>query len=171
MRMRSSEGVGMAAMHLPSALACVAVFLCSGCYSWTAIQPTELPQLNGGHIRQIGTTYTGDSVAAVYEVSVAHVLAPDGRTVEAKGEFDARLEGLAGQHLEFAHPVISELEDGTLVVQGANRGRTTIPLNEVERVEVSQFDSGLTTLFSMAMILAGIGLGSVAAYAIISNSD
>ena len=111
--------------------------LTAGCYTWEPIKPTELPKLSGAAVAT-GTVASGTNRGQVIAVSVAHVEAPDGRLVEIKGEFDARVELTNGQTVTFTHPVRAQVDGFHLTVQGGNRPPTSFPLNQVRVVTVSQ---------------------------------
>jgi hypothetical protein len=114
------------------------------------IKPTELPKLNGSS--SVGTISAGRHVVIA---SVAQVERPDGTMAEIKGQFDARIT-VAGNTSEYEHPVDSAIEGTDLKVRAGNRALTAIPLERIERLEVSQYD-GLKTM----LLWTGIGLGFV----------
>jgi len=109
----------------------------AGCHSWVPIRPTELPKLNG---------------------TSAQVQQPDGTPVDVVEPFDASVTMRSLLPLQFNHPVRSTVEGKDLVVQGANRGRTAFPLQEVTSVEVSQPDPVKTAVLASVFVGAAIGL-------------
>jgi hypothetical protein len=135
----------------------VATLLSSGCYSWAAIKPTELPKLNGS-----STTSTAGGGHTLVLQTVAQVEAPDGRIVEVKGESDARVTTVKPpQVLSFEHPVVANLTDDSLIVQAGNVGKTTIPLSRIESVEISQLERGQTALAATVVGLLVSVVGTV----------
>ena len=109
----------------------------AGCHSWVPIMPTELPRLNG---------------------TSAQVRQPDGTPVDVVEPFDVRVALPSSLPLQFDHPVESTVEGKVLVVQGANRGRTAFPLQDVTHVEVSQPDATKTAVLASVFVGAAIGL-------------
>ena len=124
-----------------------------GCYSWTTIKPTELPKLNGAQ-----TTRANQMGRQVVLISAAQVETPDGRLVEIQGESDAKIHLPGATPLLFQHPIISSVENEGLTVKSANRAKTTIPLNKIQRVEVSQLERGQTTAAVMVLSTLAAGL-------------
>jgi hypothetical protein len=138
------------------------VALTGGCYRWEVIRPTELPKLNGSSQTLVGTS--GHTYAAL--ATIAHVERPDGTMAEIKGRFDARVT-VAGQTQEFEHPVDAALEGGDLKVRSSSRPPAAIPLQRIERLEVSQYDNTKTILFITGMSLVlFLGFTTVALVAI-----
>jgi hypothetical protein len=128
----------------------ILTMLSGGCYSWTAIKPTELPKLNGAQ-----TTTSHQMGRQVILISAAQVETPDGRLVEIRGESDAKIQVPGAVPLLFEHPIISSVENASLTVKSANRAMTTIPLDRIQRVEVSQFERGQTT--AAVMVASTVG--------------
>ena len=118
----------------------ILTLLSGGCYSWTTIKPTELPKLNGAQ-----TTRSNQMGRQVVLISAAQVEAPDGRLVEIQGESDARIHLPGSAPLLFEHPIIASVDNTGLTIKSANRAKTTIPLDKIQSVEVSQFERGQTT--------------------------
>jgi hypothetical protein len=139
-------------MRLVSILLVVAV-LFSGCYSWTAIKPTELPKLNDAS----SSTARG-SQGQITLVTVAKLEAPDGRLVEIQGESDARISVRGQEPMSFEHPLLSSVQNSSLIVQAGNRGKTTIPLQQIQSVEVSQFERTQAALAAAVLSLVATGL-------------
>jgi hypothetical protein len=139
-----------------------AVVPLTGCYSSTAIRRDQLPLLNGSYRRPTGSVDTSAGTVYTSEVTVAHVLRPDGRNVEIEGEFDAIVE-TPEETLTFEHPVTAERRGEVMIITGANRAATTIPLDKMRRTEVSQFDSTATAV----MIGVFLGAGVLATYFIV----
>jgi hypothetical protein len=131
----------------------VLTMLSGGCYSWTVIKPTELPKLNGAQ-----TTRSNQMGRQVVLISAAQVETPDGRLVEIQGESDAKINLPGATPLLFEHPIISSVENEGLTVKSANRAKTTIPLNKIQSVEVSQFERGKTTAAVMVLSTLAAGL-------------
>ena len=127
--------------------------LFSGCYSWSAIKPTELPKLNGA-----SNSLNNTSGGTVRIITVAHLEAPDGRLVQIKGESDARISTGGALPISFTHPVRASVEGQDLIVQSANNPRTQIPLAQVKSVEVSQYDTVKSTLAMILLSSAGAAL-------------
>ena len=75
----------------------ILTMLSGGCYSWTAIKPTELPKLNGAQ-----TTTSHQMGRQVILISAAQVETPDGRLVEIQGESDAKIQVPGAVPLLFA---------------------------------------------------------------------
>lgn len=143
----------------------------AGCYSWVPIKATELPKLNGASTIPVasmsltpppspGVTPAGAMV--ITKDSVAHVERPDGSLVEIKGQFDAQIDTPSGSTL-FEYPVRSAVQDSSLLVQGANRAPTTIPLQQVTRVQVSQLNTEQTLLVSLLVTVASLVVGAAIA--------
>lgn len=116
------------------AFSVVGLLLVSGCTRWTAIRPEQLPALNG------------DSVELAHANAVAGttrtVERPDGRTVEIRGAFHARLTGRNGHQVVVEHPVISSIEGRTLTVRGSNVAPQIIPMPNLSSVEIGQTNKG-----------------------------
>lgn len=116
------------------AFSVVGLLMVSGCTRWTAIRPEQLPALNGDTIERANST----AVAATTRT----VERPDGRTVEIRGAFHARLTGRNGHQVVAEHPVISTIEGRTLIVRGSNVAPQTIPLPNLSSVEIGQTNKG-----------------------------
>jgi hypothetical protein len=107
--------------------------LLGGCYSWTAIKPTELPKINGNP-----TVLPDRSGGHVQIVNVAQVETPDGRLAEIRGQSDARVQLKDTTLMSFEHPIRSSVENQSLTIMSGNHPKTTIPLDNIQSVEVSQ---------------------------------
>lgn len=138
------------------------ILLLGGCYSWTAIKPTELPKLNGA-----STTTTHTMGRQVTLISVAQVEAPDGRLVEIQGESDTRMKGTGQPPITFKHPVLASVDDESLTVRSSNYRKFTIPLNKIESVEVSQFERSKTMA---AITVPTVLIGAIAILVILSSA-
>jgi len=65
----------------------------SGCHSYTAIRPTELPLLNNMHVTPLGSsTGPNGQTVTVTAVSVRSLHRPDGRTVRISGAPSVQVE-------------------------------------------------------------------------------
>jgi hypothetical protein len=84
---------------------------------------------------------------------------------EIKGRFDARVTA-DGRTQEFEHPVQSELEGADLKLRSANRAPAAIPLERIQRLEVSQYQPVQTTFAIMGLTLVASGLLVVALLAV-----
>lgn len=141
----------------------VLTLLLGGCYSWTAIKPTELPKLNGA-----STSTTQSMGRQITLITVAQVEAPDGHLVEIQGESDTRMKTTGRPPVTFKHPVLASVEEQDLTIRSSNYGKFTIPLNKVETVEVSQFERGKTMA---AIMVPSILIGAVAILVILSSGS
>jgi hypothetical protein len=71
--------------------------------------------------------------------------------------------------LTFDHPILSSIDDDDrLTIRSANRGKMTIPLEKVQRVDVSQFDRGRTTV---AVSLLSLVLGGLLAVVVVKSTQ
>jgi hypothetical protein len=131
----------------------ILTMLTGGCYSWTTIKPTELPKLNGA-----STTSSRNMGRQVVLISVAQVEAPDGRLVEIQGESDAKVYLPGAQPMLFEHPIISSVDGDNLTIKSAKRSKTTLALDKIQRVDVSQFERGQTTVAVSVLSLVAAGL-------------
>jgi len=140
----------------------------SGCHSYTAIRPTELPLLNNMHVTPLGSsTGPNGQTVTVTAVSVRSLHRPDGRTVRISGAPSVRIRTRAGA-IDFHDPVISSLQPGqSLTVAGANRSAVTIPLDQVQQVEARQYSAGKTTALMVAIGIVVGGLTGVITWAAI----
>ncbi|HJX54082.1 MAG TPA: hypothetical protein VJ801_15045 [Polyangia bacterium] len=126
----------------------VIAMLFSGCYSWTAIKPAELPKLNDA-----SSSTSRGSGGQLTEVTAAKLETPDGRLVEVRGESGARISVRGQEPMSFSYPILSAVQDDNLIVQAGNRGKTTIPLQQIESVEVSQVDRTSAVLLFVTISL------------------
>jgi hypothetical protein len=118
----------------------VFVLSLSGCYSWTAIRPDELPKLNGNY-----TSSQGHPGGTLVIETVAQLEAPDGRMVEIKGESDARLTTKNPQVAwNFQHPILAETDGNSLRIRSSNLGKKSFELGNIQSLEVSQFERAKT---------------------------
>jgi hypothetical protein len=115
---------------LPRPLVIAAALALASCYSYTSVNPGQLPQLNGSFVTPVG----GNVVA----VRVATIEKSDGSLTQVKGTFDLKITLKNGAEMSFDHPVKAEIEGDTLVLAGGNRRATPIPLDEIELAEVVQ---------------------------------
>ncbi|MCA9614107.1 MAG: hypothetical protein KC586_15230 [Myxococcales bacterium] len=129
--------------------------LTSGCMKWTAIRPEHLPMLNGSDAVDLGQQGNYRVVA----VTSRTVERPDGRTVQIRGRFDARLTGHNGRQIVVRHPVVAAQEGPVLHVRGSNLAAPPIPLQNLRTVEVGQRNG--------AAIALGAGLGGAVVGALI----
>jgi len=139
-------------MGQPSAFLILTILL-GGCYTWTAIKPTELPKLN---VAQKATSQQTSGQAQL--VSVAEVETPDGRLAEVRGESDARIQLQGSTPILFEHPIRSSIENEELTIMSGNRARTSIPLGNIQRLEVSQLNRNQIALAGMVFGLVGSAL-------------
>ncbi len=128
----------------------------SGCYSWSVIKPTELPKLNEAST----TTQQKWGSPRVIVLTVAKLETPDGRIVQIEGESDARVNVRDKGTLSFEHPIVSAVDADRLIIQSAKRAKTTIPLANIERVEVSQFERAQTSaaVGVISLVVGGIAI-------------
>ena len=137
-------------MRCTSALL-VLTMLLGGCYSWTAIKPTELPKLNGA-----STSTSHNMGRQVTVITAAQVEAPDGHLVEIDGESDTRMQTTGQPPITFKHPVLASVDEQGLTIRSSNYQKMTIPLSKIQSVEVSQFERGQTSLaISIPLLLVG----------------
>ena len=146
-------------MRLVAALLILTMFF-GGCYTWTAIKPTELPKLNGAQ-----TASSPQTDRRVELVSVAQVETPDGRLTEIQGESDARIQLKGFTPILFEHPILSSVENEGLAIRSGNRAKTTIPLGSIQSLEVSQLNRNQTALAGTVLGLVG---GALLGFLIIS---
>jgi hypothetical protein len=139
-------------MRQVAALLILTMF-CGGCYTWTTIKPTELPKLNGA---QTASSHQTDR--RVELVSVAQVETPDGRLAEIQGESDARIQLKGFTPILFEHPILSSVESEVLTIRSGNRAKTTIPLGNIQSLEVSQLNRNKTALAGTVLGLVGSAL-------------
>ena len=127
--------------------------LSGGCYTWTAIKPTELPKLNGAP-----TATTQKTGRQVELVSVAQVETPDGRLAEIQGKSDARIQLTGSTPMLFEHPILASIENEELTIRSGNRAKTSIPLGNIQHLEVSQLNRNQTALAGTVFGLVGSAL-------------
>ncbi len=89
---------------------------------------------------------------------------PDGRTVEIRGAFHARLTGRNGHQVVVEHPVISSIEGRTLIVRGSNVAPQTIPMPNLSSVEIGQTNKGAV---AVGYSLLGVVLAVVASVIVV----
>jgi len=121
---------------------------------WTAIRPDHLPHLNGSDAVDLGQQGNYRVVA----VTTRTVERPDGRTVQIRGRFDARLTGRNGQQLVLEHPVLARVEGPMMLVRGSNLAPPPIPLQTLRTVEVGQKNGAVIGLVA---VLGGIVAGAL----------
>jgi hypothetical protein len=119
-------------MRATAGLLALAMLL-GGCYSWTAIKPTELPKING-----TPTVLPDNTGGQVRIVNDAQVETADGRLVEIRGRSDVRVQLKDTTLMSFEHPIRSSVENQSLTIMSANHPKTTMPLANIQSVEVSQ---------------------------------
>ena len=127
------------------------VSLVNGCYTNTAVRPSEIPKLNGA----FQTSQPAGRNAILVTSSVSHVEAPDGKTVEVKGTYDLILTTKDGKIIQFDHPVMIDKEEDSFLLRGANRGETHVAMTDIEATEVRQFSQTKTMLVAAPVALVG----------------
>lgn len=137
--------------------------LLGGCYSWTAIKPTELPKLNGA-----STSTSHNMGRQVTLITAAQVEAPDGHLVEIQGESDTRMTTTGQPPVTFKHPVLASVDDQALTIRSSNYRKLTVPLDKIQSVEVSQLERGQTTA---AIMIPTVLIGAVAILVILSSGS
>ena len=106
--------------------------LFAGCYSWTAIKPTELPKLNAAP-----AVVSNPRNGQVHLIKIAQLETPDGRLAEIQGASNARVNLKDGTSTLFEHPIMSTVENQALTIMSGNNPKTTIPLDRIQSIEVS----------------------------------
>jgi hypothetical protein len=119
----------------------ILTILFGGCYTWTAIKPTELPKLNGAQ-----TATSQQTGRQVQLFSVVQVETPDGRLADIQGESDARIQLKGSPPILFEHPILSSIENEELTIRSGNRAKTSMPLGNIQHLEVSQLNRNQTAL-------------------------
>jgi hypothetical protein len=137
-------------------LLCLAVALTSGCQAHTHIPATELPRLNGMSTQ--AATY--GNVTLVRQ-TVQHVRRTDGTMAQIVGDFGATVvpRDRSLTAVSFGSPVSASTDAFNLRVAGGNRPETAFPLGEIDFVDISTYDAGLTTLLTT---LISLGVGGIA---------
>ena len=120
-----------------------------GCSSWEMVRPAEVPKLSGSFSSAVAQVGTHTAVV----VPVTDVERPDGTLVQIRGGYDLRLALISGGYYEFNHPVSAVQEGDALVVRGANRAATQIPLADIQKAEVSQHSKWKTMYLSILLTI------------------
>lgn len=106
----------------------------TACASWIEVKPSEIPKLNG---MTMGVVDSGPDQGRAIAVSVRRIEKKDGTLTEITGKADVRVTTGDTIYL-FRHPIQAEVRGGALIIQSANLPRTTIPLDDIEKAEISQ---------------------------------
>ena len=142
---------------VPLLVACS--LLTTGCYSHVPIRPSELPKLNG----DFATAQAVGVNTTLHTFSVAQVQGEDGRMVELKGEHDVIITLKNGTTTKYGHPVSVSEEGGAFVIRSANQAEVRVPLDDIQRVEVTNYN-GIATTF----IAVGVGVvASLVVFAVV----
>ena len=80
---------------------------------------------------------------------------------------DARVYLREKKPLTFNHPVLSTIESDGLASRSSNHPEVKIPLESIQRVEVSQFERGQSAIVGS---LLGMALGALAAVLIVEST-
>jgi hypothetical protein len=105
----------------------------AGCVSSTAIKPTELPKFNASQ-----TVVTSPDGRHVKTENVVQLETPEGRLAEVKGEADVRVQLKDTTQMHFKYPIRSSLENQALTLMSGNLPKTTIPLGNIDKLELYQ---------------------------------
>ena len=143
-------------------LVLTALLLTSGCTKWTAIRPDHLPALNGSDAIDLGQQGNYRVVA----VTSRTVERPDGRTVQIRGRFDARLTGRNGQQIVLQHPVAARLEGPVMHVRGSTLAPPPFALQNLRSVEVGQRNG---VAIGLGLTLGGIVAGALIGFAVLKS--
>lgn len=138
-----------------------------GCINWVDIRPQDLPRLSASSSAQLQQAIeTGEEGGASPSTAVTGTTLEDadGDEVLIRPPYDARIVTAAGR-LEVEGPVAAAIADGELTVQGPQTGRSTVPLEDIETVQVSQFATVKTYLLILGLTI-GIAAGGLAIIAI-----
>lgn len=140
----------------------VFTMLLGGCSSWTAIKPTELPKLNNAQ-----TAVSENKSGQVELISATQVETPDGRLVEIGGKNDARVQLKDASSSLFEYPLRFSVENQALTIMSSNQPKTTIPLEKIQMVEVSQINHQAgEAVFFILSVVSTIGIGFLIASAV-----
>ncbi|MFT5357084.1 MAG: hypothetical protein ACI9KE_004314 [Polyangiales bacterium] len=158
-----NAGLGSASLILLMA----ASVLHLGCINWIEIRPQDLPRLSAASSAQLQEAIeTGEEGGASPSSAVTGTTIEDvdGDEVRIRPPYDARIVTALGR-LEVDGPVAAAIAEGALTVQGPQTRRSTVPLEDIEAVQVSQFATVKTYLLILGLTI-GIAAGGLALIAI-----
>lgn len=160
---RGNAGLGTVSLVLSVAASVVHL----GCINWVDIRPQDLPRLSAASSAQLqeaieaGEEGGASPSTAVTGTTIEDV---DGDEVRIRPPYDARITTAAGR-LDVSGPVAAAITEGELTVQGPQTNRSTVPLADIETVQVSQFATVKTYLLVLGLTI-GIAAGGLALIAI-----
>lgn len=137
-----------------------------GCIDWIEVRPTDLPRLSASSSAQLQQAIeTGEEggVSPSTAVTGTTIEDADGDEVRIRPPYDARLTTAEGS-VNIEGPVAAAVANGNLTVQGPETDRMSVPLDELETVEVSQFATVKTYLLilGITVVTAAGGLAIIA---------
>jgi len=143
----------------------------SGCYKYLAVQPTELPKLNGVYSEHVGNRQTNDThwdgkryvnttrTTPIIRSSRIPMKTPQGRLIAIDGIPDkVRITRTNGRSFEFAEPYTFTIEGDQVTVLSSNFNEFTLPLADISRAEIQQSDQGSQILWGFVGLMLGLGL-------------
>ncbi|AWV90420.1 hypothetical protein [Bradymonas sediminis] len=137
-------------------LICAVGLSATGCYTYEAVKPTELPKLNGSYEKTVGSTYNPNNTSTpIVERSVVHLERVDGRMVEISGPMDARVTRKSGEAIVIEHPIVARTNAVSLFVKGGNIAEQEFLLQDIEKVEVEKLQ-GTRTGLAVLMLTLGV---------------
>ena len=160
---RKTAGLGSGVLILTTAASVLHLV----CINWIDIRPQDLPRLSAASSAQLQQAIeTGEEGGASPSTAVTGTTIEDsdGDEVRIRPPYDARIVTAAGR-LEVTGPVAAAIADGALTVQGPQTERSTVPLADIETVQVSQFATVKTYLLILGLTI-GIAAGGLALIAI-----
>jgi len=120
----------------------LAVFLAgmmvsSGCYSYKAFSPSELPKLNKTYTTLVGIVRTNSGVQTLHNKSYLHLKTPDGRILAIEGRpSEVRLKLSTGKILRISTPYQFEPNGDRLKILTATGSPINVAYEDITRAEV-----------------------------------
>jgi len=109
----------------------------SGCYSYKAFSPSELPKLNNTYTTLIGVVRTNNGSQTLYNNSYKHLKTPNGRILAVEGRpSEVRLKLASGRVLLIATPYQFEPHGDRLKILTATGPPITVAYEDITRAEV-----------------------------------
>jgi len=109
----------------------------SGCYSYKAFSPSELPKLNKTYTTLVGIVRTNSGAQTLHNNSYSHLKTPDGRILAVEGRpSEVRLKLSTGKVLRISTPYQFEPNGERLTILTASGPPVTVAYRDIDRAEV-----------------------------------